>query len=111
MPNIEVFSAYSGVLTNGRIIHPGIYNADDAQIADAVETMIRKGFAETTLKPIPAGVAPSVPVVAPVDAIDPDDVIGGEIREETVVMVTDDNPDDAYTLVDTPAPTPRKRRS
>lgn len=94
--NILVKSAYSGVLTKGRIILPGIYAADDPQVVDAAETMLRKGFAETTALPVPE---PVLPEAAPVVTfpVDDDDVIGGEVREEAipVALTEDDAPEPA----------------
>lgn len=90
--NILVKSAYSGVLTKGRIILPGIYAADDPQVVDAAETMLRKGFAEVTAKPVPE---PVLPEAAPVVTfpVDDDDVIGGEVREEAIpVALVEDTP-------------------
>lgn len=81
--NLLVKSAYSGVLTKGRIIAPGIYASDDPQVVDAAEAMIRKGFAEPTALPVPA---PTAQGVAPVVSfpVDDDDVIGAEVREEAI---------------------------
>lgn len=90
--NILVKSAYSGVLTKGRIILPGIYAADDPQVVDAAETMLRKGFAEITALPVPE---PVLPEAAPVVTfpVDDDDVIGGEVREEAIpVALVEDTP-------------------
>lgn len=87
--NIRVLSAYSGVLTSGRIVLPGVYAADDLRILDAAETMVRKGFAVYTSDPIPAPViADAPPSNIPTFTVDDDDVIGGEVREEAIPVVT-----------------------
>lgn len=94
--NIRVLSAYSGVLTGGRIVLPGVYAADDLRIVDAAETMVRKGFAVYTSDPIPAPVvADAPPSNIPTFTVDDDDVIGGEVREEAIPVVTpnEDTPD------------------
>lgn len=90
--NLLVKNAYSGVLTKGRIIAPGIYASDDPQVVDAAEAMIRKGFAETTMLPVPELAAPeAAPVVT--FPVDDDDVIGGEVREEAIpVALVEDTP-------------------
>lgn len=100
MPNIEVLKAYSGVLTRGQIVYPGVYAEDDPALVDALPKMIEKGFAVLTDKPIPAPVAPVVAAApAPVWSVDEDDVIGEEVREEVIPVVVpeDDAPETDLT--------------
>lgn len=89
--NIEVLSAYSGVLTHGRIVFPGVYAEDDPRIAEAVEVMIRKGFAEQTFKPLPEPVEVTPAPLPTSEPDDDDDVIGAEVREVSVVRVVEDD--------------------
>ena len=92
MYNLKVLKAYSGVLTHGRTVLPGVYAADDPQVAEASETMIRKGFAELTTELIPD---PAAPHAAPAVEfpVDDDDVIGEEVREDGIPVALDDEPD------------------
>lgn len=102
--NLKVKQAYSGRLTSGRIIYPGVYASDDPAVELAVETMIAKGFAEWTLEALPQrDVVFHVPaeIQADEDAPDADDVIGAEVREEVVIVVNDDEPQ--------PEPEPKPR--
>lgn len=110
--NLKVKQAYSGRLTSGRIVYPGVYAADDPAVELAAETMIAKGFAEWTLEALPQrDVVFPIPADVPAieDAPDEDDVIGAEVREETLVRV--DSADDEPQPDPEPKPrTPSRRR-
>lgn len=90
--NIRVISAYSGVLTKGQIVYPGIYAGDDPRLIDAAETMIRKGFAEPTTLPVPEAAPSASAQPVPAFVADEDDVIGAEVREDVVQVIV---PEDA----------------